>query len=46
MIDEKAFDLFSLPKGDENVIEIREFVQFGKEGFRLALNVSFHMCRV
>ena len=30
---EKAFDLFSLPKDDENVIETREFVQFGNEGF-------------
>ena len=26
---EKAFDLFSLPKDDENAIEIREFVQYG-----------------
>ena len=30
---EKAFDLYSLPKDDENVIETREFVQFGNEGF-------------
>ena len=29
---EKAFDLFNLPKDDENVIETREFVQFGNEG--------------
>ena len=30
---EKAFDLSSFPKDDENVIETREFVQFGNEGF-------------
>ena len=30
---EKAFDLFSLPKDDENEIETREFVQFGNESF-------------
>ena len=30
---EKAFDLFSLPKDDENVIETCKFVQFGNEGF-------------
>ena len=30
---EKAFDLFSLPRDDENVIKKREFVQFGNEGF-------------
>ena len=35
---EKAFDLFSLPKDDENVIETREFVQFGNEGL---LSLSF-----
>ena len=30
---EKAFDLFSLLKDDEKVIETREFVQFGNESF-------------
>ena len=30
---EKAFDLFSLPNDNENVIETREFVQFGNEAF-------------
>ena len=31
---EKAFDLFSFPKDDENVIETREFVQFGNESVK------------
>ena len=31
---EKAFDPFSLPKDDENVIETREFVEFGNESFK------------
>lgn len=30
-LTEKAFDLFSLPKDDENVIETRECLQFGNK---------------